>query len=82
MQCGEVWNLGVILYVLYQGEFPFPGFSDEDIITSIISKPNNWGPQWREGLADIVKNFIMMCLDSDPFKRIDKIQFVNNDYIL
>jgi len=45
MQAGEMWNLGVILYVLYQGEYPFNGFYDEEIIADIINKPNNmWKP--------------------------------------
>ena len=82
MQCGEVWNLGVLLYALYQGEFPFPGETDEEIIQKIITKPNNWTPKWKEGLPEIVQSFIMMCLEADPFKRIDKIQFFNHPYIL
>lgn len=50
-QVGEMWNLGVIMYVLYQGEYPFSGFSDEDIINEITNKPNYWRPQWKEGTS-------------------------------
>ena len=38
MQSGEIWNLGVILYLLYQGKFPFQGNNDEEIILAILSK--------------------------------------------
>lgn len=82
MQCGEMWNLGVMLYTFYQGEFPFMGNTDEEIIAAIISRPNNWSPNWREGICDILKDFILLCLEADPFKRSDKIQFINHAYIL
>ena len=82
MQCGEIWNLGVMLFVFYQADFPFSGFTDEEIITNIITKPNNWTPSWREGISDKLKDFIILCLDSDPFKRIDKILFINHPYVL
>lgn len=32
MQSGELWNVGVITYALYQGHFPIYGESDEKII--------------------------------------------------
>lgn len=82
MQSGEIWNMGVFVYTLYQGEFPFEGETDDQVITNIISRPNNWAPIWREGLFDSLKSFIMMCLECDPYKRVDKVQYMNHPYIL
>ncbi len=62
MAAGELWNVGIILYTFYQGEFPFIGETDEEIIDLIVNRPNNWMPQWREGISDSMKNFIMMLL--------------------
>lgn len=73
MQAGELWNVGVMLFAFYQGEFPFTGDSDDKIISGIISRPNNWQPEWRDSLFDSLKTFIMMCLESDPYLRLDKI---------
>ena len=82
MQAGEMWNLGVILYVLYQGEYPFNGFYDEEIIADIINKPNNmWKPQWKDGIGEHAKNFICLLLDSNPYIK-DKGAILNNPYIL
>jgi len=39
-------------------------------------------PQWKEGVFDSLKSFIMMCMESDPYKRGDKLQYVNHPYIL
>lgn len=47
-----MWNLGVILYVLYMGEYPFTGYSDDDIITEIINKPFLWKPAWKDGMSE------------------------------
>jgi serine/threonine protein kinase len=82
IQAGELWNLGVILYVLYMGEYPFSGFSDDDIITEIINKPNLWKPMWKDGISEHAKNFILLLLDSNPFKRTDKPSLLNDPYIL
>ncbi|CDW88098.1 protein kinase domain containing protein [Stylonychia lemnae] len=81
MQAGELWNIGVILYVLYQGEYPFNGFSDEDVITEIIYKPNIWKPQWKDGIGQHAKDFILLLLDSNPYKK-DKGVILNDPYIL
>ena len=82
MAAGELWNVGIILYTFYQGEFPFKGETDEEIIDLIVNRPNNWMPQWREGISESMKNFIMMCLEADPFKRGDKLQYINHPYIM
>jgi hypothetical protein len=49
---------------------------------NIITRNNNWMPQWKEGVFDSLKSFIMMCMESDPYKRGDKLQYVNHPYIL
>jgi serine/threonine protein kinase len=82
MQAGELWNLGVILYVLYQGEYPFNGFTDREVITEIVNKPNLWKPFWKEGVNDLVKNFLLILLDSNAYKRTDKAMILNDPYIL
>ena len=50
MQSGDIWNVGVITYAFYQGDFPFMGDQDSDIISAIIQRPNNWTPAWKEGV--------------------------------
>lgn len=82
IQAGEMWNLGVILYVLYQGDYPFTGFTDDDIITEIINKPNMWRPQWKDGIGEHAKNFILTLLDSNPYRRVNKAVIINDPYIL
>lgn len=82
MAAGELWNVGIILYTFYQGEFPFKGQTDEETIDLIVNRPNNWMPQWREGISESMKNFIMMSLEADPFKRVDKLQYINHPYIM
>ncbi len=82
ISAGEMWNIGVILYVLYQGEYPFDGFSDEDIISEIINKPNMWKPIWKEGIGQSAKNFMMLLFDSNPYRRCNKANIINDPYIL
>lgn len=72
--------MGVILYVLYQGEYPFSGFSDEDIFHDIASKPNYWKPEWKEGISQQARNFIALLLDPAPHTK-EKALLLNDPYI-
>ena len=54
MQSGDIWNVGVITYAFYQGDFPFRGEQDSDIISAIIQRPNNWTPAWKEGVQQSI----------------------------
>jgi hypothetical protein len=74
--------LGVIVYAFYHADFPFTGETDDEIVQNIITRNNNWTPAWREGIFDTLKSFIMLCMDADPYKRGDKLQYVNHPYIL
>jgi serine/threonine protein kinase len=82
MSAGELWNMGIILYTFYHGEFPFKGNSDEEIIENIINRPPNWTPEFRDGLSEQLRNFIMMCFEYDPYKRGDKLPYINHPFIL
>lgn len=81
-QGGELWNVGIILYAFYHADFPFTADTDDDIIQQIITRNNSWTPVWREGIFDSLKSFIMMCVEADPYKRGDKLQYINHPYIL
>ena len=81
-QAGEIWSLGTILYTLYQGEYPFQGKNDEEIVQTIITKPNNWKPNWREGLGEVTRSFILKMLEPNYIKRHDKSALLNDPFAL
>ncbi len=55
---------------------------EEYVARDLKIEAKDWMPLWREGTSEQMKNFIMMCLEADPFKRGDKLQYINHPYIM
>jgi serine/threonine protein kinase len=77
-----MWNLGAILYVVATGEYPFAGNDDAEIMESIRERPENWSPQWKRGTNELLKQFITKLLNTDTSSRLDKVEFLNDEFVL
>lgn len=82
LQAGELWNLGAMLYVLATGEYPFEGKVDAEVMESIKDRPDSWRPKWKRGDNELLKKFILKLLSMDTSARFDKVEFLNDDFIL
>lgn len=82
IQAGELWNLGAMLYVLSTGEYPFSGKADAEVMESIKERPDSWRPKWKRGDNELLKKFILKLLSMDTSSRFDKVEFLNDDFIL
>jgi len=60
----DIWSIGVIMYFLYFGEFPFPGQSCEEVLTAIKTNTRK-----RTEFRDL-DNLIDGLLEEDKSKRL------------
>ena len=61
----DIWALGIILYKLYTGDFPFEGENEDETFEMI----QNSEPTFPEGVPAPVIDIIKQCLLKDPGQR-------------
>lgn len=63
----ECWSVGVLVYVLLTGEFPFPGETAEEILQSIEDDENI--VEYNMHIDPILGELVKRLLNVDPDKR-------------
>ena len=65
-----MWSLGVLIYCMLSGYFPFNGRTKKDIVKSIYSGVYTFKHQGFMYCTDEVKDLISKLLYKDPKYRI------------
>ena len=78
----DLWSLGVMIYLLYFGVFPYKGSKAEDILKNINN--DNISRNINNISDDDLQDLVKKLLTKDKDKRIDwegyfKHQFFSND---
>lgn len=68
----DIWSLGVCVFLIFSGEFPFYGDSDDEYMEYVNKhKITKFETKLSSSDHKIVKNFIDLCLDYNPKTRPD-----------
>lgn len=74
----DIWALGVLLYVMLTGTFPFRGTSEQDLYQRI--QRGNYKYQ-HESLCKGAEQLIRGCLEVDPRRRLQAVHLIKDSYV-
>lgn len=73
----DIWALGVVLYTLMSGKFPFKGESNKDLFNKIKRAQYSL----PEGISIEAKALLLKLLQIDPEKRISSDQTLEDNWL-
>jgi serine/threonine protein kinase len=76
----DIWSLGVIIYYIFTGCYPFSGKTEDEIEENILEENVEFKDGEWETISDKVKDLIQKCLEKNPEERINIKQFIDHPW--
>jgi serine/threonine protein kinase len=80
-RCSDVWALGVVMYVLYTGMFPFYHEVEKVLMDIILRVPPSPPSKFNEELDLGIERIILNCLEKSPENRYPDARALKEDII-
>jgi len=77
----DVWAIGVVMYVLYTGMFPFYHEVEKVLMDIILRTPPSKPSKFNEALNQEVERIIMKCLEKKPEYRYPNARALKEDLL-
>ena len=72
----DIWSLGVIIYYIFTGRYPFTGKNEDEIEEKILEENVEFKDGEWESISDKAKDLIKRCLEKNPEERINIKKFI------
>jgi DNA-binding response OmpR family regulator len=77
----DVWAIGVVMYVLYTGMFPFYHEVEKVLMDIILRTPPSKPSKFNETIDQEVERIIMKCLEKNPEDRYPNAKALKEDLL-
>jgi len=77
----DVWAIGVVMYVLYTGMYPFYHEVEKILMDIILRTPPSPPSKFNEALDKKIERIIMKCLEKEPLKRYSNAKVLKEDLL-
>jgi len=77
----DVWAIGVVMYVLYTGMYPFYHEVEKILMDIILRTPPSPPSKFNEALDKQIERIIMKCLEKEPLKRYPNAKVLKEDLL-
>ena len=74
----DVWALGVVMYVLYTGMFPFYHDVEKVLMDMILELPVPQPSKFNENINPLIEQIILKCLEKNPENRYKNADDLRN----
>ena len=77
----DVWAIGVVMYVLYTGMYPFYHKVEKVLMDIILSTPPSPPSKFNKALDQEIERIIMKCLEKKPENRYPNAKALKEDLL-
>jgi DNA-binding response OmpR family regulator len=77
----DVWAIGVVMYVLYTGMYPFYHEVEKVLMDIILRTPPSLPSKFNEALDQEIERIIMKCLEKNPDNRYPNAKALKEDLL-
>jgi serine/threonine protein kinase len=77
----DIWTVGVIIFIMLGGYYPFRGKSEEEVLKKVRYGEFQFHSKYWKGISDEAKSLVKQMMTVDPDQRITAADALQSTWI-